>query len=261
MIKIVLISAALASATMGQQLFDRGGFFTGPDGVLHATLAGFHGLPPVTGAPYSADTVVEHADATHIAQQNTTQHVARDSQGRVRIEGKMTPTAPKLVQIFDPVAGFDYILDDQNKVAHRIAVLPRPPDELTGGEDRTVVVGNTGVVASASVIHPNDPRRSTEQLGKKTIEGVLAEGTRRTTTWPAGFRGSDHPLVDVTETWYSPELKAMVLSKTTSARAGENTVKLTNISRAEPDASLFQPPKDYKIVDDQDSVSLNLKKP
>jgi len=243
----------LACALSGQQLFDQSGFFTA-DGVIHATFTGFHALPSVTGAPYSADVVVGHAGQT-----TPSQHVARDSEGRVRVERPMLPSGeavPRLVQIFDPVAGFDYILDDQNKVAHRVAV--RRGDlrgESLGGNDdaRQMPVGNTGITASAQVIHPNQPRKSVEPIGTQTIEGVPAEGTRRTTIWPDG-------RIEVTETWYSQELKGMVLSKTTGARGGDSAVKLTNIIRGMPDATLFQPAPDYKIVDDQDSVSLNLKK-
>jgi hypothetical protein len=247
------MSALITCAVSGQQLFDRGGFFTDPDGVVHATFASFHGLPPVPGAPYSADVVVEHA-----GQSAPSQHVARDSEGRVRIERSMLPSGegvPTLVQIFDPVAGFDYILDDQNKVAHRIAVRTVRQDSPGGSEDaRRMPVGDTGITASAQVIHPNQPRRSVEQLGTRTIEGVPAEGTRRTTVWPDG-------RTDVSETWYSQELKAMVLSKTSNARGGDSAVKLTKLSRANPDALLFRPPADYKVVDAADSVTLNLKRP
>jgi hypothetical protein len=40
-----------------------------------------------------------------------------------------------------------------------------------------------------------------------------------------------------------------VMTKTSDPRSGEATMKLTNISRTEPDASLFQPPAGYEIVD------------
>jgi hypothetical protein len=160
---------------------------------------------------------------------------------------------PTLIQIFDPVAGFDYILDEQNKVAHRVAVLASMVRDESGSGDARPV-GDTGITASVQVIHPGQPRRSLEELGNRTIEGVAATGTRRTTIWPDG-------RTDVTETWYSQELKATVLSKTTSARNGDSAVKLTKISRAEPDAALFHPPADYKVVDDSDSVTLNLKRP
>jgi hypothetical protein len=42
-----------------------------------------------------------------------------------------------------------------------------------------------------------------------------------------------------------------VLTTTSDPRRGENTMKFTNISRAEPDPSLFQPPDGYEILDQQ----------
>jgi hypothetical protein len=41
---------------------------------------------------------------------------------------------------------------------------------------------------------------------------------------------------------------------------GETTLKLINITRVEANPALFQPPPDYVIVNDQDSVTLNLKR-
>ena len=54
----------------------------------------------------------------------------------------------------------------------------------------------------------------------------------------------------VNETWFSPDLKETVLSKTIDPRSGENTTKLINISRNEPSADLFIPPPDYRVVDE-----------
>src|SRR5262245_15000741 len=45
-----------------------------------------------------------------------------------------------------------------------------------------------------------------ENLGKQTIEGVEAEGTRTTITIPAGEIGNERPIEIVSERWYSPEL-------------------------------------------------------
>ncbi len=49
--------------------------------------------------------------------------------------------------------------------------------------------------------------------------------------------------------WTSPDLKTMVYSKRSDPRMGEQTFKLTNIVRAEPDASLFTVPADFKTTD------------
>ena len=83
------------------------------------------------------------------------------------------------------------------------------------------------------------------------MEGVLADGVRTTTTWPVGFFGNDRPVSSIRETWSSRELGMAVLSKSSDPRYGETTTKVTNIQRAEPDPSLFQPPAGYEIVDPQ----------
>ncbi|MGH9836918.1 MAG: TonB family protein [Blastocatellia bacterium] len=86
-----------------------------------------------------------------------------------------------------------------------------------------------------------------EELGKLAIEGVECEGRREVTTIPAGAVGNERPIETVNETWYSPELKMMILSKRHDPRFGESTYRVTNISRSEPDAQLFQVPSDYTI--------------
>jgi len=87
----------------------------------------------------------------------------------------------------------------------------------------------------------------TESLGTQVIEGVKAEGTRITSTIPAGSIGNDQPIQTVTERWYSPELQMVVMSKRSDPRVGETTFRLSNINRAEPAATLFQVPADYTV--------------
>jgi len=41
----------------------------------------------------------------------------------------------------------------------------------------------------------------------------------------------------------------MILSKRSDPRFGETTYRVTNISRSEPDAALFQIPSEYTIID------------
>lgn len=54
-------------------------------------------------------------------------------------------------------------------------------------------------------------------------------------------------MVIVSERWYSPDLQTVVMSKHSDPRMGETVFHLTNISRAEPDASLFPVPPDYTL--------------
>src|SRR5437879_4698114 len=89
---------------------------------------------------------------------------------------------------------------------------------------------------------------ATEELGSQTMEGVLVNGVRTTHTIPAGQIGNDRPISIVTEVWTSPELKAVVYSKRSDPRMGEQTFELKNIVRSEPDPSLFAVPADFKAV-------------
>src|SRR5262249_55967835 len=88
-----------------------------------------------------------------------------------------------------------------------------------------------------------------EQLGWKLIEGLQAEGTRSTITIPAGQMGNERPIQIVDEQWRSADLQGMGYSKHSDPRFGESVYSLTNISRAEPAAALFQVPPDYTIAD------------
>lgn len=87
----------------------------------------------------------------------------------------------------------------------------------------------------------------TESLGKQSIEGVEAEGTRRTVEIPAGEIGNERPIEIVFERWYSPELQVVVMTKHSDPRFGETTYRLTNINRSEPARELFEVPGDYKV--------------
>ena len=88
----------------------------------------------------------------------------------------------------------------------------------------------------------------TEQLGTQNIEGVEAEGTRTTTTIPAGAIGNERPIEITYERWYSKELQLVVMSKNSDPRSGEQTYRLTNIVRNEPDPSLFTVPHSYRLI-------------
>jgi hypothetical protein len=90
---------------------------------------------------------------------------------------------------------------------------------------------------------------ATENLGSQIMEGVQVTGVRTTRTIPAGQIGNDRPISIVTEVWTSPELKTVVLSRRDDPRMGEQTSKLTNIQRGEPDPSLFTVPSDFKLTD------------
>jgi hypothetical protein len=103
-------------------------------------------------------------------------------------------------------------------------------------------------------------QKKTESLGTQTIEGVTAEGTRATLTIPAGDIGNTLPIEIVDETWYSSELQINVMTKHRDPRSGETTYRLTNISRSEPDRSLFEIPSDYTVAEGKLPAKLPIKR-
>lgn len=241
----------------------------GPIGIT-AAMAG--PMATVAGAPYSAVAVTERvqilADGNRI-DQTTSGSVARDSQGRVRREetlpglGANNADGPRLVFIDDPVAGVHWNLDAQTKTALKMPFAQLKKAQLPGsfvppppGPDKTWFFSSAapgpggGVqIVTRNTISKDDTNVSKADLGTQTIEGVPAQGTRVTRTIPAEADGNALPIVITTETWYSPDLKVLVMSKTSDPRMGDTTYRLTNIQRSEPPASLFQVPEDYTVKD------------
>jgi hypothetical protein len=79
------------------------------------------------------------------------------------------------------------------------------------------------------------------------VNGETAAGTRITHTIPAGAEGNARQIQSVHETWLSPDLKVPVMTKTTDPRHGTTVTQLSNITRAEPDSTLFQIPAGYTV--------------
>jgi hypothetical protein len=219
----------------------------------------------VTNAPYTATAVEENtqvlADGNRIAHKSS-DFVARDSQGRTRREttltriGTVQMDAPKMVFINDPTTHTQYILTpgEATKVVKSGGTWTSGPTIIDlhsqNGDLRKRVAEQKSVIARTRVQDANEEgskQVKQENLGTQTIEGVSAEGHRETVTIPAGEIGNDRPIEIVSETWFSPELHTVVLRKHTDPRAGETVFRLTNITRSEPDASLFQPPANAKI--------------
>jgi len=150
-----------------------------------------------------------------------------------------TGDAPKRTFIHDPVAGAQYVLDATAKTAEKMKAHTGPPPGVAKRD-------STGAASSAGKDRPDV---KTESLGTQTIEGVQAEGRRRTFTIPAGSFGNDQPIQIVSETWYSPDLQTVILSKHSDPRMGEHAYKLTNINRSEPAKSLFEVPADYTVTE------------
>lgn len=213
----------------------------------------------VRGAPYSALAVTEFVqkfiDGNQIVRRNEASYY-RDREGRTRVEQKLNTIgkwsasgeAPRIIMIGDPVAGEYYNLDPRNRRAMKNTALGKMLAQQKLKLESTKPEEKSPSTSSAPKIN-TDGRRRTENLGLQRIEGVQAEGKRTTTTIPAGEIGNTLQIEITDESWFSPELQTQVMTKHHDPRSGDTIYRLTNISRREPDRSLFQVPADYTIVD------------
>lgn len=244
------------------------------------------------------ETVQTLGDGNRIVRKNTA-NVYRDSEGRTRHDQTLSSIGPWAAAgepqqtsfINDPVTRTHYMLDPRSRIARKMS-LPEPPQERAAPtpaapsaparpgtppsaptaptaprEGRTEEVFSVMIqppggmaVSGTRIMKPMD-KPKTESLGKQTIEGIEAEGTRDTITIPAGEIGNEQAMQIVSERWYSPELQTVVMSKHTDPRMGETTFRLTNITRNEPARTLFEVPADYTIKEGPSHVRTIRRKP
>lgn len=200
----------------------------------------------------------------------------------------------QMIFISDPVAGVDYSLDTRSRTARKMAPmrfkfemktpppdsekrfkyeLKVPPPESEGQEMFEKKIERIQIekgeidrkIAGGPVVMEwhgaPDINAKKESLGKQVIEGVEADGTRSTVTIPAGEIGNERAIEIVSERWYSPELQTVVMTRHSDPRFGETTYKLTNISRTEPDRSLFEVPSGYTLKEEALPQKMRMRKP
>ena len=220
----------------------------------------------VKGAPYSA---VEISETTQVLGDGTRIHnetqvsVYRDSEGRIRRE------MPDEVTIWDPVANASYTLNPKEQTARKMPLGMTNFVQYAKAGVATVRWRTGGVTIEgppAGGLHlmntdapltfffnngvkPGPISGKPESLGKQPVEGVMAEGTRVSSTIEAGAIGNDRPILITSETWYSSELQTVLKTVHNDPRMGEEVFRLANISRVEPAAYLFQAPASYQLVE------------
>ena len=270
--KHALILALLVSSSALAQ--DEPGFFhvqVGPPAMAAGAVGfaagigpmGKTSISPVQGAPYSAtitnESIQTLADGNRIVV-SSTGTTARDSLGRTRQDAPLPPignmrpaNAPHLVFVQDPVSQTSYTLNLGEKTALKgpsMAALSTTRVKVLSGQVNGDAPKQMITVQHFAESMPGEVR--TEDLGAQTMEGVLVTGVRTTHTIAAGAVGNDKALEIVTEVWTSPDLKTVVYSKRSDPRMGDQTFKLTNIVRSEPDQSLFTVPADFKVIEGPD---------
>jgi hypothetical protein len=182
----------------------------------------------------------------------------RDSKGRTRIEySVLGDSAGKgaitIVEIRDLISGRQYVLDLDNKIAHRVNVT----DGVDVSQLRRIPHNSQDLVnpllALDSTIRRDRPTAIIDHLGFGMLgeNGVPAEGLRLVELKP----GSDPTA---TETWMSDQ-NGIHLQKAFWGTGGNGISSLgMGLGKTEPDPNLFQIDPTFKVIDESGEFTMEV---
>ena len=234
--------------------------------------AAFNAYSVIIGQPFRAEvnarSVESEPDGTKIISEY---HgiAARDSQGRVFLEQLASPQVrdadgrgaafnAHAVSVVDPLAKIETKWDDLNKVAYQST----PPFFTNRQPLDRCEMDQAGITAARN--YPNDKMQRSESLGERVIQGISTRGCRVYTVISADQSPEKSSFTIIDESWTSPELRVVLLHIRRNPNGENEITQLDNITRREPDAAIFQPPPDYRVLDpkgkDLPTAALNAEK-
>ncbi|HUE44598.1 MAG TPA: hypothetical protein VMP12_13570 [Candidatus Sulfotelmatobacter sp.] len=207
-------------------------------------------VTPVPGVPVTA--IVELQSVTTLPDgsrhiDKTFNNIARDFKGRIYNERRQwinpaTTREPAIISfhLYDPVTHLNTFLEPATHLA-RQSMFP----------ERKSPAGQEVALPATT----RNPQVVVDELGTKTMEGVLVRGLLRTRTVPANDSGTGK-IVEITdEYWYSDELRLNMAVRHEDPRTGQQIVTVTKLRREEPDPDTFEIPAGYKIVDENPATT------
>ena len=219
--------------------------------------------PAVTGQPFHAE-VKWLKTKTQPGGKQTVQEsrgvLARDSEGRVFSEQlpseKIKATdgsysfTQHTVSISDPLAMTVMQWNDgtetnpDSKTVLKTALRPGP------GGAKPPVLDACQREKGTTRSYPNGETQKIDELGERTIQGILTHGCRVSTFIPAGAIHNDQPLTVTDDSWTSYEMRLTLLKlHHDPAKSADDTMELVDIVRGDPGPALFQSPPDYQVRD------------
>jgi hypothetical protein len=237
----------------------------------HAQLkkgcSGIDHLGADSGNPFTAERVTISTTPSTGGTPKTTvfrENIARDSQGRIRIEkhGAAQPPDDRktvtletpdgqpftvtreeystLIQIFDCVSGTFIRIQP----GMRIAAVKEDTGPAPAPQPKHAY--STPYIPNPRVKIP--PDITIEQLGTREFQGIPALGAKTTTLGTQKDGEWNGKPISESELWVSDDLAAHVLSIRKDLKTGmEGRSELLAIKRQEPDPALFEIPKDYEV--------------
>ncbi len=253
LLTMVLLGSICSGVSAQETLLQQEGKFLYPpnlstrgDNVLLGMTIG-----SVPGYPIAATIDAENT-RTDSHGKTVTAHfrsrIYRDSKGRTRLEWDRTPLDEPskpgwlLVDIYDPTTRTSILLQPSVKSASKTH-WPAPdekPQQVCKGSDLPEI--DPKELAQIAI-----PEVSQKELAHDVVDGMAVRHGRESLKYPPNSSGKSLALGRVTDYWFSQELQAFVLVKRSGPGKSQHTVKLSDISRGEPDVSLFTVPPDYKV--------------
>lgn len=236
---------SIAHPAMGQKLWI-------DDAMKTATIVGSTGngftFTPKAGTPGEQNvTITRKLDEVTKNGEKTSESVVIENKNGVITKRPMTDEEKaKMHEKFKSAKQGVAIVESEGVVIDGQGGLL--PGQSAGGVIARTFGGPIGSGTFAISTDSGKYESKTDDLGTREFDGVSATGTRHTTTIPAGAIGNERPIEIVYERWYSKDLGMVVYSKNIDPRFGEQTYRLTNINRVEPDPSLFTVPQGYKTI-------------
>lgn len=249
--KRLFIVALLAGMTTAVRVYaqtpDEGGvsFDGGGQEVLQSIF-----VPYMANAPFSLTLAAEWTRPMSNGGTFTTVNsrpIKRDSEGRIYQErwlmtpkGTRIPSQMSWIQIADPLT---HTLTQCN-VRQKVCELLTLRDSVTLRFDPARFKSGPLMINGAV-----KGTRTHEDLGAQVFAGMLVHEYKDTTTLNAGVLGNDMPMSTVRQYRFCEELGLNLSSVVEAPQIGRQSFTVTGITTTEPDASFFQPPVGYKVVD------------
>ncbi|MGP8259995.1 MAG: hypothetical protein ACLQM6_08600 [Acidobacteriaceae bacterium] len=216
------------------------------------------GGPPTTNAPFSATIQTTHEQKFvdgNVIHGLIITHAYRDSAGRTRGEtsglcniGPDDQLRPTFTISVDDPATRTTLSWEVNGTGDKVVSVYHQPDPKTAAAAAPPLTEQQRQRIAQLQEHTRKYTRK-EKLGSKMIAGVMTDGSRQTTTIPAGEQGNDRPIVTTDEFWITRDSTTTMLRIQDDPRVGHTVTEVTERIQGEPDPSLFAPPPGYKLVE------------
>ena len=201
-------------------------------------------VTPIPNAPFSGVVNVERSFVQpdgSVVNYKTIRNISRDSRGRVHNESRTFVPAssaetPRVVRI--------HLYDPQTRISTLLNPKERTFSARTLNHPPATVPPSVRYGSPTDNGLPQNEFTKEEDLGVHQVEGLPLHGVRESQTIPA----ENKEIVISDEYWYSEDLRINMMIKHSDPRTGTITMRVTRVTRAEPDPALFEIPEGYKPV-------------